>query len=209
MSTPAYATPEAIKGYFDEFLKIFNSTVDWSHQLEKLGVNVFQKAIDDSGLEAVKGTGTINASPKQVRDVVWSIDTRPKWDTFFDTGKVVRVFEQDKAVLLHYKTKSSTMVWPRDFCSVTAQRENADGSFTVVIKSVLDESVSEIDGNVRARCIIAGFHIEPEGSQTKITYIFQVDGGGWVPTAVVNLANKYQPLGIIGLRKVLTGKPQP
>jgi len=35
-----------------------------------------------------------------------------------------------------------------------------------------------------------------------------VDAAGWVPTAIVNKATTYQPLGIIGMRKALTGSSQ-
>jgi hypothetical protein len=39
--------------------------------------------------------------------------------------------------------------------------------------------------------------------------IQSVDGAGWLPSSITNLAYTYQPLGIIGLRKLLTGSPQP
>lgn len=40
-------------------------------------------------------------------------------------------------------------------------------------------------------------------------HAYTVDGAGWLPSSITNLGYTYQPLGIIGLRKILTGSPQP
>jgi hypothetical protein len=45
---------------------------------------------------------------------------------------------------------------------------------------------------------------------TKASFhAYTVDGAGWLPSSITNLGYTYQPLGIIGLRKILTGSPQP
>lgn len=57
----------------------------------------------------------------------------------------------------------------------------------------------------------SGFLIKPSAAdpaQCELTYIVQVELGGWMPSAVTNMVNSYQPLGIIGIRKVLTGKSE-
>lgn len=36
--------------------------------------------------------------PKNVKDFLWAVDTRGKWDTFFESGKLVREIEPGKVM---------------------------------------------------------------------------------------------------------------
>jgi len=203
-------SPEAIKGYFDEFLAVANDQNGWEDVAEKLEVKVTQKSGGESGISIVKGEGVIKATPEQVKDLLYSVENRGKWDTFFEKGRIHQEIEKGKVGIVWYQTKSSMTVWARDFVTLVAFRED-NGGYIMIAKSIETDELPEISGNVRGKVWLSGFILKPvnEGKHTKITYIFQVDASGWVPVAVVNKVNTYQPLGIIGMRKVLTGSPQP
>lgn len=209
-TVPTGTSEEDIKKYFEEFLGVVNSD-GWTDSFEKLGVKVSQKTIGETGIEVIRGQGAIKASVQDTFNLLKSIEQRGKWDTFFDSGKVVAELVKDKVAIVHYKTKSTMTVWSRDFCVLTTQRTEADGTIIIIAKSIINKDLVPEDSTcVRATALLSGFILKPEGeSTTHITYVFQVDASGWVPTVMVNKANTYQPLGIIGIRKVLTGSPQP
>ncbi len=71
-------------------------------------------------------------------------------------------------------------VWSRDFGAVVAAREEADGGYLCVAKSVESEVVFPLDSScVRAKILISGFKIEPVGEgASKVTYMFQ--GTKWI-----------------------------
>lgn len=66
-------------------------------------------------------------------------------------------------------------VWPRDFGTVAAVREEDDGSFTLAAKSIINDLVPEVPGCVRGNVIISGFRLLPEqdGAHTRVVYLFQ------------------------------------
>eukprot|EP01116_Phalansterium_solitarium_P018713 TRINITY_DN5058_c0_g2_i1.p2 TRINITY_DN5058_c0_g2~~TRINITY_DN5058_c0_g2_i1.p2 ORF type:complete len:104 (+),score=10.50 TRINITY_DN5058_c0_g2_i1:220-531(+) len=84
--------------------------------------------------------------------------------------------------------------------------DRATSSFSQLPKLKLDiQSACCVRGTIRR----SGFLLQPNDLGTKVTYMFQVDGAGWIPQAAMNQAQKYQPLGILGIRKILTGSPKP
>jgi len=208
-TVPSGTSKEDIDRYFEEYLSVARSE-GWTDSFEKLGVKVSQKTVGETGIDVIRGHGQINASLKAVNGLLRSIEQRGKWDTFFDSGKIVSELVKDEVAIVHYKTKSSMTVWSRDFCVLTAQRTESDGSITIIGKSIINkELVPEDTSCVRATALLSGFILKAQGENaTEVTYIFQVDAAGWVPTAIVNKANTYQPLGIIGMRKALTGSSQ-
>eukprot|EP01105_Mastigella_eilhardi_P005906 TRINITY_DN17586_c0_g1_i1.p1 TRINITY_DN17586_c0_g1~~TRINITY_DN17586_c0_g1_i1.p1 ORF type:complete len:223 (-),score=61.25 TRINITY_DN17586_c0_g1_i1:87-722(-) len=182
--------------------------------VEKLGVRVVQRA-DRGGLAfpVLVGAGEIKADVHDVLQPCSRFDLRCKWDTFYDSGHLL---SDDGHVQVYYgKSKGSFTVWPRDFVMATTVQEDGEGGFWVVTTSVEDPAVPPVSSCVRGHIYYAGFHLTsaPGGpgctAGTKITYSMQGDAAGWIPTAIVNLVNKYQPLGIIGIRKFLTGTSLP
>jgi len=179
-----------------------------------LGVKVTQKTIDDSGLSVIKGDGIVKTTPSKLRELLSSVEERGKWDVFFDSGELVKKLKDHKSqCLIHYKTKSSMTVWSRDFAVLAASREEQDGSITMIGKSIVTDLIPVDSSCVRATALLSGFRLIPLSNngevQTRIIYIFQVDVAGWVPTSISNQVNTYQPLGIIGMRKLLTGTSSP
>eukprot|EP01114_Cavostelium_apophysatum_P000656 TRINITY_DN1059_c0_g1_i1.p1 TRINITY_DN1059_c0_g1~~TRINITY_DN1059_c0_g1_i1.p1 ORF type:complete len:214 (-),score=54.86 TRINITY_DN1059_c0_g1_i1:50-691(-) len=199
--------------FFEEFRAVAADESDWADVSEKLEVKVTQKYKEGNPISLIRGRGIVKATPSAVRDLLWSLDQRGKWDVVFDSGKIVKEIEAGKKIVAYYKTKSTSMVWARDFAVAIASREESNGAHTLVCKSVEVPDLVPLDSScVRGVIHLCGFLLEPTGegnAHTRVTYIFQVDGSGWVPTALQNSVNTYQPLGIIGIRKILTGSPKP
>lgn len=53
-----------------------------------------QKSIDNSGISVIKGEGVIKAPPAKLRELLSSVEQRGKWDTFFDSGKIVKQLKE-------------------------------------------------------------------------------------------------------------------
>jgi hypothetical protein len=187
---------------------------EWTFSHEKLGVQVFTRPRANSSANVVKGEGLIKGDVDAVVAVCASLDHRAKWDTFFEAGEVLHTLREGELGIVHFWTKSSMTVWPRDFVLLLGKKKlsEAQGGGYLLCGKSIENSYCPADESkyVRATAHLSGFHIRPspdDSSVTKITYIFQVDGAGWLPSAVINLGNTYQPLGLIGIRKLVTGKP--
>jgi len=197
------------------FLTTLADTQGWVKSHEKLGVQVYRQ--DTDSIAIIKGEGVIKAKPEAVIELCSSLEQRPNWDTFFEAGKVVQVLEEpDKLVIGHGWTKGGMGVWPRDFALLLGHRpltpeEGGAGHvlYAHSVDGVVEEDTSRF---VRAKARMTGFLVRPVADNpehTSLTYLFQIDGAGWLPSSITNLGYTYQPLGIIGMRKILTGSPQP
>lgn len=197
-----------------KFLEVATSTDGWTESHEKLGVQVHRK--DTDAIAIIKGAGVIKAKPEAVVEICASLEQRPRWDTFFEGGKLLEVLEEPNNLALgHGWTKGGMGVWPRDVALLLGQRPltaEEGGGYVLYgqsINGVVEEDTSKF---VRATVHMSGFIIRPlpdNAEHSSVTYVFQIDGAGWLPSSITNLGYTYQPLGIIGLRKILTGSPQP
>eukprot|EP01130_Rhizamoeba_saxonica_P013155 TRINITY_DN557_c0_g1_i1.p1 TRINITY_DN557_c0_g1~~TRINITY_DN557_c0_g1_i1.p1 ORF type:complete len:199 (-),score=28.37 TRINITY_DN557_c0_g1_i1:101-697(-) len=188
---------------FGRFEEILNDETGWSKVTSKRGVNVFQKQDEsESSFLILKGEGTVMGLPQDIVQVVQDLENRGKWDLFFEEGKVVQQVNEDHGYG-YLKFKGNWTVWPRDFSLSLAKRETENSTYCVAA-SVQHDDIPEVSGCVRGTILASGFRITPlEEGGCRVTYIIQVDLGGWLPNAVANQVNTYQPLGIIGIRKLV------
>jgi len=80
-----------------------------------------------------------------------------------------------------------------------------DGCIYSMGKSVADPKCPEIKGKVRATMDIMGWYFEPLPDRvgTKVTYLTQIDLGGWVPGSILKMAASQIPLVVAAVRKYL------
>jgi hypothetical protein len=90
-----------------EFLETAKNAADWAFSQEKLGVKVRSQIIylvevyektHSSGISLIKGEGVINAPAEKIAEFLSTLENRGKWDTFFDSGKIVLEVEKQKVV---------------------------------------------------------------------------------------------------------------
>eukprot|EP01129_Flabellula_baltica_P004091 TRINITY_DN1394_c0_g1_i1.p1 TRINITY_DN1394_c0_g1~~TRINITY_DN1394_c0_g1_i1.p1 ORF type:complete len:234 (-),score=54.95 TRINITY_DN1394_c0_g1_i1:13-618(-) len=176
----------------------------WETINEKKGITVSQKTDANSDFTLLKSVGTIKSSAQSIVDIVEDIENRGNWDLFFEEGQVVsREGDEGYAYL---KFKGQWTVWPRDF-ALYLGKMFVDGQWVCVAKSVAHPEIPEKSGCVRGTILTSGFRVVPneDDSECEVTMVIQVDLAGWLPTKISNLVNTYQPLGTIGIRKLLTG----
>eukprot|EP01119_Soliformovum_irregulare_P018457 TRINITY_DN5665_c0_g1_i1.p1 TRINITY_DN5665_c0_g1~~TRINITY_DN5665_c0_g1_i1.p1 ORF type:complete len:216 (+),score=35.29 TRINITY_DN5665_c0_g1_i1:1-648(+) len=215
MAQPAEFSEQQLHQWFEEFLTAIAPNGWIPNDQGKLGVQLSQKTVEGNTIPMVKGEGTIKASAATVADLLMNITRRGEWDKLFDSGRIVKDYGDFggkimKCSAVHYKTKSSMTVWSRDFAIVAACRKETDGKYVLVARSIVSPAIPEVKGNVRGNLILSGFTIEPiSDNECRIVYMFQVDVAGWIPASIVQMVNTTQPLGILGMRKALTGSSDP
>jgi len=171
----------------------------------------FQNSTPD-GQTILKGVGTIKAPLEKIVAVLEDIGGRAKWDFFYESGKLVERVSENLAIW-QMIFKGYYTVWPRDFSVLVLKHSLPDGSYLCIADSIEHKGIPETSAYVRGNLSASGFHIKPiEGANEPtclVTYILQVDLKGWLPTQVSEWVNVYQPLGIVGIRKLVTGSTDP
>uniref|UniRef100_A0A6B2LKP8 START domain-containing protein n=1 Tax=Arcella intermedia TaxID=1963864 RepID=A0A6B2LKP8_9EUKA len=188
-------------------MKKVEDKAGWAEQADKKGVKVYQKTAPDGSI-MLKGVGTIKAPAGKVLAVLEDIESRGKWDLFFDTGKMNKL--TDTCGSAHLKFKSYYTVWARDFTVAMIRQDLENGSSLCIAESVVLPELPETSDCVRGTLDASGFLVEPlSETECRLTYILQIDLKGWIPTYLSNMVNVYQPLCIIGIRKLLTNSTDP
>lgn len=77
---------------------------------------------------------------------------------------------------------------------------DSDGSCMIIQHSVDTDDVPEQPGAKRADLSLSGWHFKPEGAHTRVSYIFQVDLRGSIPSSIVGLVATETPLCIARAR---------
>jgi hypothetical protein len=80
-----------------------------------------------------------------------------------------------------------------------------DGRIYSMGRSVVDPRHPEVKGKVRATLKITGWFLEPLPDRvgTRVTYITEIDLGGWIPGNILKMAATQIPLVVAAVRKYL------
>ena len=155
---------------------------------------------DDPPLNAVKGTGYVNAPPEFINRVIPT--NQQQLD---DMLREVQLIHKTNITLnlAHLMYKAVWPTSPRDFAMLSVGGQIDEHTWVQAGVSVEDYRIPEEKGYVRASLISGGYMIkdcpgQPERSQ--VTYIAKVDLKGSIPTFVVNKVSASQPQCINRLR---------
>jgi len=182
--------------------------------------------VSGSALGLLKGVGIIEGfTPREVYPVAQLPGCRAIWDDLFESGRGVEVLDK-VSVLSYASTKAQGFVRfahvfllfscfflahprlpgsSRDLVILVVNEFVDDGTVYSLGKSVVDPKCPEVKGKVRAVMEVMGWYFEPLPDRvgTKVTYITQIDLGGWVPGSVLKLVASQIPLVVAGVRKYL------
>eukprot|EP01105_Mastigella_eilhardi_P021912 TRINITY_DN534_c0_g1_i2.p2 TRINITY_DN534_c0_g1~~TRINITY_DN534_c0_g1_i2.p2 ORF type:complete len:133 (-),score=47.92 TRINITY_DN534_c0_g1_i2:55-453(-) len=112
----------------------------------------------------------------------------------------------EELAVIHFKYRSpSRMVYNRDFV-VLATTERTLTSAVIACKSIAYEKVPEESGFVRGELHASAFLIESVDGGVKVNYVVQADPKGWIPTFVVNVVAKDEPLVLATMRDYVVAK---
>lgn len=178
-------------------LKVVASTDDdWKFVEEKNGVKIHMRQVEGSPIVMMRGICEIAGSADEILKCTEALDTRSEWDGMFIGGKYVRSLD-DTHQLLHFKFKSpSMMVTNRDFALARAVKRCDDGIILSNHISVETDEIPPESGFVRGEVAESGYWIKEneDGKNSLVAYVVQIDPKGWIPTPIVNLVAKKQPM---------------
>eukprot|EP00727_Mastigamoeba_balamuthi_P000824 m51a1_g10739 hypothetical protein (199) ;mRNA; f:314570-315765 len=190
---------------FETFKALSLSSEGWAEGLQKHGVRVTTKSVAGSAFLVMRGEGVVARPVDEVLALCSAPERRLEWDTLAATCTALHR-DDDGTVLLRYTTKAPMLVSPREFLLEMRTTKEADGTAILVAHSVTREGVEPLKKHVLGNMQTTGFVLQPlPDNKTRVIYTVQADPAGWLPSSLVNKVSLDQPLGILGLRKVLTG----
>lgn len=177
-------------------LLLLSDAPRWELAAEPDGVKVYRRNRDGTEVKEMKANGLIDATPKEVWDVVRDLENYPKQMPYTAEAKVLTRSEGDKEILF-YSRLNTPMVDERDYLIVLKDESDwKDGKGFMKVSWVAagkdkDALVPEKKNVVRVRVNDGFWLLEPRenGAKTFATYYVYTDPGGSIPTFIYNMAN--------------------
>uniref|UniRef100_A0A7S4MT69 START domain-containing protein n=1 Tax=Vannella robusta TaxID=1487602 RepID=A0A7S4MT69_9EUKA len=195
---------KAVDDTMDSLQKLCTSDDDWEYLNDKKDVKIHLRHVEDSAVVMLRGVTTIPKTPEEILKCTEDLESRKAWDELFIEGSVVKELDENHQVI-HFKFKSpSMMVTNRDFVMARAVKRCDDGTILSNHVSVVDDDAPDAKGFVRGDVFASGYWLKPNGDGTSTAaYVVQIDPKGWIPTAIVNVVAKKQPLVLAKMREYL------
>uniref|UniRef100_A0A8C1HF20 Ceramide transporter 1a n=1 Tax=Cyprinus carpio carpio TaxID=630221 RepID=A0A8C1HF20_CYPCA len=201
---------EMVQSHMTYSLQDVGGDANWQLLVEEGDMKVYRREVEENGivLDPLKATHAVKGvTGHEVCHYFWDTAFRNDWETTIESFQVVETLS-DKAVIIHQTHKR---VWPasqRDVLYVSVIRkilstnENDPDTWLVCNFSVDHDSYPP-----SARCIRAKINVAmicqtlispPEGDKEitrdnilcKITYVANVNPGGWAPASVLRAIAK-------------------
>ncbi|RKP05564.1 hypothetical protein THASP1DRAFT_32596 [Thamnocephalis sphaerospora] len=161
-------------------------------------------------LPMVRGDGVLEGgfAPREVIAVINSFGARKFWDSRFDGGKLVQIYNQTEW-LAHIALKGTFPLINRDVVVATQfYRDERTGFLCYSSTSVDDPLTPQDPQRVRCNLDTAGWVIRPDpncpsGDRLLLTYIVQVDVGGQVPLSIARMLLRDLPTCVAGITRYM------
>jgi len=188
----------------DAFRTFCNEEDKWKLAKEQDGVKVHTRTVEGSSLSIARGVVTVKASLQKCLDLAMAAEKRASWDKIIKEARKVR--DTDDGHVIFYL--QSVAKWPasaRDFLIDLYIKRFDDHSVVAYGKCPEKEEVEPVKGVVRGKCISSGYIFVPnaDDTATTITYVMQLDMGGWLPASIVNMVMVDEPLCLTQFRNIL------
>lgn len=159
----------------------------WVLKLDKEGIKVYTKNLDNSPYKAVKTVCTIDASLSKITAVLLDIDNCKDW--VYATKKCVTLKKLSQSELIYYS--EIEIPWPvsnRDFIVLLKVSQDEKTKAVIVEGENRPAYIPENKNVVRIMRSYSKWIIEPmTNGQVRVEYILQVDPGGIVPSWLINM----------------------
>ncbi len=160
---------------------------DWALRLDKEGIKVYSKNLDNSPYKAIKTVCTIDASLSRLTAVLMDINNTTAW--VYSTKTATLLSQPAPAELLYYSEVD--IPWPasnRDFIVSMKISQDARTKAVTVLADNKPAYLPENKNIIRIPQSYSKWYIEPlSNGQVKIEYILQVNPGGTVPAWLINM----------------------
>ncbi|CAD7666482.1 unnamed protein product [Nyctereutes procyonoides] len=201
---------EMVQNHMTYSLQDVGGDANWQLVVEEGEMKVYRREVEENGivLYPLKATHAVKGvTGHEVCNYFWNVDVRNDWETTIENFHVVETLA-DNAIIVYQTHKR---VWPasqRDVLYLSAIRkipaltENDPETWIVCNFSVDHDSAPLNNRCVRAKINIAmicqTLVSPPEGNQEisrdnilcKITYVANVNPGGWAPASVLRAVAK-------------------
>lgn len=171
------------------FLSIANSYSqnDWVLKLDKEGIKVYTKNLDNSPYKAVKTVCTIDASASRLTAVLMDINNCADW---VYATKTCNLLQQPSPSELFYYSELD-IPWPannRDFIVRLKVTQDAATKVVTIDGENKPAWLPENKNIVRIQQSYSRWVIVPlQNGQVQIEYVLQVNPGGTVPAWLINM----------------------
>ncbi|MEP6556034.1 MAG: START domain-containing protein [Ferruginibacter sp.] len=159
----------------------------WVLKLDKEGIKVYTKNLDNSPYKAVKTVCTIDASLSRITAVLLDIENCADW--VYSTKKCVTLKKLSPAEIIYYS--EIEIPWPvsnRDFIVLLKVSQDEKTKAVIVEGENRPTYLPENKNIVRIMRSYSKWVIEPMANgQVRVEYVLQVDPGGMVPSWLINM----------------------
>ncbi|XP_071757518.1 ceramide transfer protein isoform X1 [Centroberyx gerrardi] len=201
---------EMVQSHMTYSLQDVGGDANWQLVVEEGEMKVYRREVEENGivLDPLKATHSVKGvTGHEVCHYFWDTDYRNDWETTIENFNVVEALS-DNAVIVYQTHKR---VWPasqRDVLYLSAMRkilannENDPDTWLVCNFSVDHDNAQPTNRCVRAKInigmICQTLVSPPEGDKEisrdnilcKITYVANVNPGGWAPASVLRAVAK-------------------
>uniref|UniRef100_A0A665X228 Ceramide transfer protein n=1 Tax=Echeneis naucrates TaxID=173247 RepID=A0A665X228_ECHNA len=205
-----FPVEEMVQSHMTYSLQDVGGDANWQLVVEEGEMKVYRREVEENGivLDPLKATHSVKGvTGHEVCHYFWDTAYRNDWETTIENFNVVETLSESAAII--YQTHKR--VWPasqRDVLYLSAMRKilanNENDPDTWL---VCNFSVDHDDAQVSRRCVRAKINIAmicqtlvspPEGDKEisrdnilcKITYVANVNPGGWAPASVLRAVAK-------------------
>ncbi|HMC84782.1 MAG TPA: START domain-containing protein [Chitinophagaceae bacterium] len=174
------------------YLLLFLSSIaiaqtDWQLKVDKEGIKVYTKQMENSPLKAVKTVCTINTSLTILTALLLDINNTPEW--VYATKKISLLKQVSLSDLIYYS--EIEIPWPvsnRDFIVLLKVTQDQKTKVVSVIGDNKPDYLPAVKNVVRIKRSYSKWLISPlPNGQVKIEYILEVDPGGAIPAWLINM----------------------
>ncbi|KAG0215799.1 hypothetical protein BGX28_008109 [Mortierella sp. GBA30] len=165
----------------------------WRAISSENGFKSYSRIISGAGLPMLRGEGTITGgwTVEQINAVIESTGCRQVWDERFENLSIAETFNHNE-YLFHIVLRGVGSLTGRDLAGVTIiDRDPLTAALYNVSTSVLDPTIPEDPGRIRAMLELSGWSLRPtfdgQGNtvSVNVTFVIQIDIRGNLPSAVV------------------------
>ncbi|XP_056288168.1 ceramide transfer protein-like isoform X2 [Pseudoliparis swirei] len=201
---------EMVQSHMTYSLQDVGGDANWQLVVEEGEMKVYRREVEENGivLDPLKATHSVKGvTGHEVCHYFWDTTYRNDWETTIENFNVVETLSDNAAIVF----QTHKRVWPasqRDVLYLSAMRKilanNENDPDTWL---VCNFSVDHDDAQPSSRCVRAKINIgmicqtlvsPPEGDQEisrdnimcKITYVANVNPGGWAPASVLRAVAK-------------------
>jgi len=177
----------------------------WKLKKSKNGIEVFTRTMEDSKFKEYKTVCEINASPKELLDILTDVEHYPEWMAYVKVAELLEKKGEDE----FYVYSEVKVPWPFDnrdqiTKSIVMRNKNTrvDSLEILIIPAYLPEKM----GIVRMPAGRGLWSFTPvEDGKTEVYHQFGGDPGGNIPAWIVNMFLVDGPYKtMLGLQEVAT-----